>query len=156
MKGAEAEYALIIQKCKGKNAIFKIAPTKKNTIAVNKMFNPFEFVFKILEISVMLRLPVTEKKKHQTNGYDPVVLVTTKKQGDHVMISVKDNGEGVPQKVLDKIFQPFFTTKPTGKGTGLGLSMSYDIVIKGHSGDIKVESTEGEGAEFIITLPINA
>jgi signal transduction histidine kinase len=98
---------------------------------------------------------VTEKKKHQTNGYDPVVLVTTKKQGDHVMISVKDNGEGVPQKVLDKIFQPFFTTKPTGKGTGLGLSMSYDIVIKGHSGDIKVESTEGEGAEFIITLPIN-
>jgi len=99
---------------------------------------------------------VTEKKKHQPNGYDPVVLVTTKKQGDHVMVSVKDNGEGVPQKVLDKIFQPFFTTKPTGKGTGLGLSMSYDIVIKGHSGDIKVESTEGEGAEFIITLPINA
>jgi signal transduction histidine kinase len=69
-----------------------------------------------------------------------------------VSISVKDNGTGIPQKVLDKIFQPFFTTKPTGQGTGLGLSLSYDI-IRAHGGELKVETKEGEGAEFIIQLP---
>jgi signal transduction histidine kinase len=73
--------------------------------------------------------------------------------GAKVLISVRDNGPGIPQKVLDKIFQPFFTTKPTGQGTGLGLSLSYDI-IKAHGGEIKVESKEGEGAEFIIQLPV--
>jgi two-component system NtrC family sensor kinase len=67
---------------------------------------------------------------------------------------VSDNGNGIPQKVLDKIFQPFFTTKPTGQGTGLGLSLAYDIV-KAHSGDIKVETKEEEGSEFIISLPIH-
>ena len=64
-----------------------------------------------------------------------------------------DNGNGVPQKVLDKIFQPFFTTKPTGLGTGLGLSLSYDIITRGHGGELRVETKEGEGAEFIIILP---
>jgi signal transduction histidine kinase len=73
--------------------------------------------------------------------------------GDKVEIKVADNGNGISQKVLDKIFQPFFTTKPTGQGTGLGLSLSYDIITKGHGGDIKVETREGEGAEFIIQLP---
>ena len=72
---------------------------------------------------------------------------------DKVEIRVKDNGNGIPQKVLDKIFQPFFTTKPTGQGTGLGLSLSYDI-IKAHGGEIKVETKEGEFAEFVIQLPI--
>jgi signal transduction histidine kinase len=66
---------------------------------------------------------------------------------------VSDNGNGIPQKVVDKIFQPFFTTKPTGQGTGLGLSLSYDIV-KGHSGELKVETMEGEGSMFIIQLPL--
>ena len=70
-----------------------------------------------------------------------------------VEINVKDNGNGIPQKVKDKIFQPFFTTKPTGEGTGLGLSLAYDI-IKAHGGELKVETKEGEGAEFIIELPI--
>ena len=70
-----------------------------------------------------------------------------------VLISVRDNGPGIPQKILDKIFQPFFTTKPTGQGTGLGLSLSYDIV-KAHGGELKVETKEGEGSEFIIILPI--
>jgi len=74
--------------------------------------------------------------------------------GDKVLISVKDNGNGIPEKVLDKIFQPFFTTKPTGQGTGLGLSLSYDI-IKAHGGEIKVETKEGDGAEFIILLSIH-
>ena len=75
-----------------------------------------------------------------------------KKDCDKVEIKVKDNGNGIPQKVLDKIFQPFFTTKPTGQGTGLGLSLGYDIV-KAHGGELKVETKEGEGAEFIISLP---
>jgi signal transduction histidine kinase len=70
------------------------------------------------------------------------------------LISVKDSGDGIPQKVLDKIFQPFFTTKPTGQGTGLGLSLSYDI-IKAHGGEIKAQTEEGEGAAFIIQLPIS-
>jgi signal transduction histidine kinase len=70
-----------------------------------------------------------------------------------VEIKVKDNGLGIPQKVLDKIYQPFFTTKPTGEGTGLGLSLAYDIV-KAHGGELKVESNEGEGSEFVIQLPI--
>ncbi len=83
--------------------------------------------------------------------YEPTVSVSTKKMGDHILISVKDNGNGIPQNALDKIFQPFFTTKPTGQGTGLGLSMSYDI-IKTHGGELKVETKEGEGSEFIISL----
>ncbi|HET9744815.1 MAG TPA: ATP-binding protein, partial [Chitinophagaceae bacterium] len=70
-------------------------------------------------------------------------------------IKVKDNGNGIPQRVLDKIFQPFFTTKPTGQGTGLGLSLAYDIVTKGHGGELKVITEEGEGSEFIIQLPAN-
>ena len=87
--------------------------------------------------------------------YEPTVSISTKKSGDKVLIFVKDNGNGIPQKVLDKIFQPFFTTKPTGQGTGLGLSLSYDIV-KAHGGELKVETKEGEGSEFIIQLPINS
>jgi signal transduction histidine kinase len=94
---------------------------------------------------------VTEKKKQAGEGYDPTVSVTTKKINGKIEIKVKDNGNGIPQKVLDKIFQPFFTTKPTGQGTGLGLSLSYDIV-KAHGGEIKVETKEGEGSEFIIQL----
>ena len=95
---------------------------------------------------------VTEKKKQAGDEYEPTVSVSTKKINDKVEIRVKDNGNGIPQKVLDKIFQPFFTTKPTGQGTGLGLSLSYDIV-KAHGGEIKVETKEGEGSEFIIQLP---
>ncbi|MEP7144239.1 MAG: ATP-binding protein [Ferruginibacter sp.] len=106
---------------------------------------------------------VNEKKKEQKVGYDPTVSVSTKKIGDKIEISVRDNGNGIPQKVLEKIFQPFFTTKPTGQGTGLGLSLSYDI-IKAHGGELKVETLsaeataqsgkDGEGAEFIIRLPV--
>jgi signal transduction histidine kinase/DNA-directed RNA polymerase subunit N (RpoN/RPB10) len=84
--------------------------------------------------------------------HSPTVWVSTKKLGDKVIISVRDNGPGIPKKILDKIFQPFFTTKPTGQGTGLGLSLSYDIV-KAHGGEIKINTKEGEGAEFIISLP---
>ena len=86
-------------------------------------------------------------------NYEPTVSVSTKKEGNKVLISVKDNGNGIPLKILDKIFQPFFTTKPTGQGTGLGLSLSYDIV-KAHGGELKVETKDGEGSEFIIQLTI--
>lgn len=98
---------------------------------------------------------VSEKKKQQSNEYEPTVSVSTIKVDDKVVISVKDNGIGIPPKILDKIFQPFFTTKPTGLGTGLGLSMSYDIV-KAHGGELKVETKEGEGSEFIIVLPVQS
>ena len=96
---------------------------------------------------------VNQKQKQNLNEYERTVTVTTAKQNGKVEIKVADNGNGIPQKVLDKIFQPFFTTKPTGQGTGLGLSLSYDIV-KAHGGEIKVETKENEGTEFIIKLPV--
>ena len=95
---------------------------------------------------------VDEKKKGNQNGYEPTVSVSTKMTNGKVEIRVKDNGNGIPEKVLDKIFQPFFTTKPTGQGTGLGLSLSYDIV-KAHGGELKVETRKGEGSIFIMNLP---
>jgi signal transduction histidine kinase len=96
---------------------------------------------------------VNEQKTRNPESYKPIVSVTTMKHDDKVQIIVKDNGNGIPQKIVDKIFQPFFTTKPTGQGTGLGLSLAYDI-IKVHGGTLKVESKEGEGSEFIIQLPV--
>jgi signal transduction histidine kinase len=96
----------------------------------------------------------SERKKEQADGYEATVSVNTKKVGGKVKISVKDNGNGIPQNVLDKVFQPFFTTKPTGQGTGLGLSLSYDIV-KAHGGDISVDTKEGEYTEFTVWLPVS-
>ncbi|MGB5377258.1 ATP-binding protein [Muriicola sp.] len=95
---------------------------------------------------------VRKKKEEQPEGYEPTVTVSTKKTKDGVKISVKDNGNGIPEGIKEKIFQPFFTTKPTGQGTGLGLSMSYDIVTKGHGGELKMETKEGEGTVFTISL----
>jgi signal transduction histidine kinase len=96
---------------------------------------------------------VTEKRKQGTNGYEPIVAISTKKFDDKVELKVSDNGIGIPEKIKEKIFNPFFTTKPTGQGTGLGLSLSYDIV-KAHGGEITVKSKNGEGSEFTINLPI--
>ena len=96
---------------------------------------------------------VDEKKKSGVENYAPTVDVSTKKINDKTEIRVADNGNGIPQNVIDKIFQPFFTTKPTGQGTGLGLSMSYDIVTKGHRGELKVHTTENVGTEFTISIP---
>jgi two-component system, NtrC family, sensor kinase len=100
---------------------------------------------------------VNEKKKQQPENYEPSVSVSTKKINDkpdsyRVEIKVNDNGNGIPQNIVDKIFQPFFTTKPTGQGTGLGLSLAYDIV-KTHGGDIRVATKEGEYSEFSVILP---
>ncbi len=94
---------------------------------------------------------VDENKKQNPEGYEPTVSVATRRINSTVELMVTDNGPGIPQKVLEKIFQPFFTTKPTGQGTGLGLSLAYDIV-KAHGGELRVETTEGRGSVFIIVL----
>jgi signal transduction histidine kinase len=96
---------------------------------------------------------VNEKQKPEGDKFEPCVSVWTKKLNDRIEIIVKDNGDGIPQSIIDKIFQPFFTTKPTGQGTGLGLSLAYDIA-KAHGGEIKVESKENEFTRFIFQLPI--
>ncbi|MCB2219041.1 MAG: hypothetical protein KQI35_01510 [Bacteroidetes bacterium] len=97
---------------------------------------------------------VSEKAKQEKDEYKPAVVVSSKKLNDKIEIRVKDNGNGIPESVMDKIFQPFFTTKPTGQGTGLGLSMSYDIITKGHGGELIVSSELSKGSEFIIRLPL--
>jgi signal transduction histidine kinase len=95
---------------------------------------------------------VNERCKTEGERYKAIVSVQTKRINNNIEIIVRDNGKGIPQNIVDKIFQPFFTTKPTGQGTGLGLSLSYDI-IKAHGGEIKVESKEGQETEFIVVLP---
>ncbi len=96
-----------------------------------------------------------QKKKELKDAYFPILSVQTKNLGNKVEIRIKDNGKGIPQEIIDKVFNPFFTTKPAGQGTGLGLSLSYDIIAQEHHGEMKVESKEGEFAEFIITIPKN-
>jgi signal transduction histidine kinase len=106
---------------------------------------------------------VDKKAKENEEEYKPLIVIKTQLEssplggqgGQGIKISVKDNGPGIPPQIIEKIFQPFFTTKPTGQGTGLGLSLSYDI-INAHGGDITVESLENEGSEFIIQLPIKS
>jgi two-component system, NtrC family, sensor kinase len=115
-------------------------------------FAPQDFGRVLLNLYNNAFYAVSEKDRQKPEGYEPTVSVSTRKTGNWVEVRIKDNGNGIPQKVKDKIFQPFFTTKPTGQGTGLGLSLSYDIV-KAHGGELKVESKEGEGAEFVIQIP---
>jgi signal transduction histidine kinase len=96
---------------------------------------------------------ITEKKERGKDNFEPTVSVSTKKVNGQLEIRIRDNGDGISQAVLDKVFQPFFTTKPTGQGTGLGLSLSLEI-IRAHGGSIKIETEEGTFAEFIILLPM--
>ena len=129
--------------------LIKIIPQDMGRVILNLITNAF--------------YAVNEKKKTtKEEDYKPTVSVSTKcadtpsgagGERAEILITVKDNGNGMPPHVVDKIFQPFFTTKPTGQGTGLGLSMSYDIVTKGHGGELKVETKEGVGSEFIVQLP---
>jgi len=123
------------------NSIGKInvAPQEMGRVILNLLNNAF--------------YAVNEKQKQNLNGYQPTVTLTTAKRNGKVEIKVRDNGNGIPHKIVDKIFQPFFTTRPAGQGTGLGLSLAYDIVTKGHGGELVVETKEGEGSEFIIRLP---
>lgn len=98
---------------------------------------------------------MNEQKNKNLISYEPKVFVRTQKCDGKIEITVSDNGNGIPEKIINKIFQPFFTTKPTGLGTGLGLSLSYDI-IKAHGGELKAQSKEGMSATFVISLPINS
>lgn len=125
----------------------KIIPQDIGRVVLNLLTNAF--------------YAVDEKKKNTKGSYEPTVSISTKRipipgkiNEAKVEITVTDNGNGIPNEIKNKIFQPFFTTKPTGQGTGLGLSMSYDIITKGHGGQLKVESKEGEGSQFIIILKI--
>jgi two-component system, NtrC family, sensor kinase len=101
----------------------------------------------------MLFLLLLKGERQKEKDMSQLFQSAQKNSGNQICINVKDNGNGIPQKVVDKIFQPFFTTKPTGQGTGLGLSLSYDIV-KAHGGEIRVETKEGEWSEFIIEFPL--
>ena len=94
-----------------------------------------------------------KSKKTGQPGFEPQVSLTTASQERMVTISIKDNGDGIPDDLMKKIFQPFFTTKPTGEGTGLGLSLSFDIITKGHGGQLQVQTEPGMGTTFIISLP---
>jgi signal transduction histidine kinase len=118
----------------------KVVPQEIGRVLLNLITNAFH--------------AVTDRKAKEPDGYEPTVWVKSRSTENGVEISVRDNGGGIPEEIRDKIFQPFFTTKPTGEGTGLGLSMSYDIVTKGHGGQLKVKSKEGEGTEFLIILPV--
>jgi signal transduction histidine kinase len=129
----------------------EIVPQDIGRVVLNLISNAFYAVSERKKVPLAL--------EGETHKYEPTVSISTKlisplpgKQGG-ILISVKDNGTGIPQNILDKIFQPFFTTKPSGQGTGLGLSLSYDIV-KAHAGELKVETAEGKGTEFILLLPI--
>ena len=118
----------------------KVAPQDFGRVLLNLINNAFQAVS-------------TDDSIEEENAVKPIVTVSTKRITKGVEIYVSDNGPGIPEDIREKIFQPFFTTKPTGQGTGLGLSISYDIVTKGHGGEIKVLSKSGEGTSFIITIP---
>jgi signal transduction histidine kinase len=109
----------------------------------------------LLNLLINAFYAVAEKSKQLGESYCPEVCVQTKQVGNTVQIRVRDNGCGIPAAVREKIYQPFFTTKPTGEGTGLGLSLSYDIITKGHGGTLTVDSKEGEYTEFLISLPLD-
>ena len=94
-----------------------------------------------------------QKKLRSADGFRPAIRVSTRDTGAEVEVRIRDNGTGMPKSVVQKIFNPFFTTKPTGSGTGLGLSLSYQIVVEQHKGAIRVDTEEGEHTEFIVTLP---
>jgi signal transduction histidine kinase len=128
-----------------------IVPQDIGRVILNLITNAF-YVVNEKTLTTVLD-PAYRQAGRTVVKYEPTVSVSTKRKVKTIEIKVADNGKGIPQKILDKIFQPFFTTKPTGEGTGLGLSLSYDIV-KAHGGELKVQTKEGEGSEFIIQLPV--
>lgn len=125
----------------------KVVPQDIGRVLLNLINNAFQ--------ACTERNRSTDLVQYGDGAYIPQVTVSTKKLVNQIEITVSDNGPGIPDEIKDKIFQPFFTTKPTGQGTGLGLSLSYDIVSKGHSGEIKVHTSKGEGSEFIVLIPSN-
>jgi len=154
---------------KAKDKSFNVTVKSEFDTTIEKVYVMQQDIGRVILNLITNAFYVVNEKKHQEgDNYEPVVTVSTKgikyppgglPAGQAGLgafeISVRDNGNGIPQKVLDKIFQPFFTTKPAGQGTGLGLSLSYDIITKGHGGELKVETKEGEGSVFIISIPVN-
>jgi two-component system, NtrC family, sensor kinase len=122
----------------------EVIPQDLGRVLLNLINNAFYAVNQRQQLSESLKL---------SESYTPSVFISTQVIDNQIVIKVKDNGLGMPESVKAKVFQPFFTTKPTGQGTGLGLSLAYDIVTKGHGGALEVLSKEGLGSEFIITLP---
>ena len=129
----------------------QIIPQDIGRVILNLITNAFYAVDERLKAERLMHNAGGSTRKAES--YQPTVTVSTQKLTDKIEISVTDNGKGIPDAIKEKIFQPFFTTKPTGQGTGLGLSLSYDIV-KAHGGELKVNSAENKGAAFIIQLPI--
>ncbi|MBF8455668.1 GHKL domain-containing protein [Kaistella sp. G5-32] len=115
---------------------------------------PQDFGRVILNLLTNAFYAIDEKAKSGIKDYEPTVSVLTRKENKKIVIKVSDNGNGIPKEIAEKIFQPFFTTKPTGKGTGLGLSMSYDIITKAHNGELLVECEENKGTTFSIIIPV--
>ena len=140
-----ADYELIADENLPK---IEVIPQDMGRVLLNIINNAFWAVHQrhIVETGQALSLP---------KQYQPIVIVSTQHINNQIIISVKDNGSGMTDEVKAKIFQPFFTTKPTGQGTGLGLSLAYDIVTKGHGGTIECESVEGEGTTLIVKLPVS-
>lgn len=129
-----------------------VVPQEMGRVILNLLTNAF-YAVNDKKKQLEKNNPADGRQKEQA-PYNPTVFIATKKLNGKVEIIVSDNGNGIPQKEVDKIFQPFYTTKPSGKGTGLGLSMSYEIVTKAHGGQLKVKNNEGEGVTFTITLPV--
>ncbi|MFN8354595.1 MAG: tetratricopeptide repeat protein [Spirosomataceae bacterium] len=124
-----------------------VVPQDIGRVLLNLINNAFYAVHQRITVEARHALPLP-------SPYQPTVTILTNTSGNRIEIRVQDNGTGIPANILPKIFQPFFTTKPTGEGTGLGLSLAYDIVTKGHGGTLEVESIEGEGTTFVVKLPI--
>jgi two-component system NtrC family sensor kinase len=138
--------------------MINIIPQDMGRVILNLITNAFYACAERLVLSaVEVSRSATNDRKNasEDKDYKPTVSVSTKKLKDQIIVSVRDNGKGIPKHIVEKIFQPFFTTKPAGQGTGLGLSMSYDIVTKGHGGELKVETEENAGTTFIIQIPYN-
>jgi signal transduction histidine kinase len=142
-KDFNAEFKLELDPAVGK---VEVAPQEIGRVLLNLFNNAFYATQQKGKLAIA----------GEDTPYQPQVIVSTKKLGSKIEIKVKDNGTGIPENIKSKIFQPFFTTKPTGEGTGLGLSLSYDIITKGHGGELKVESKEGEYTTIILHLPLQA
>ncbi|MFZ0390116.1 MAG: HAMP domain-containing sensor histidine kinase, partial [Calditrichia bacterium] len=140
MRAQDATFNVTIEKQLDKNIEkLKVVPQDISRVFLNIISNGF--------------YAANSRKKAEPNSFEPLVLVTTRNDNNHVRISIRDNGSGIPEEIRDKLFNPFFTTKPSGQGTGLGLSLSYDIVVKEHNGSITFETEEGKFTEFSIHLP---
>ncbi|QIP13186.1 hypothetical protein G8759_11400 [Spirosoma aureum] len=130
--------------------VFQLDPTVGKVLLA-----PYEFNRVILNLVLNACYAVNERRKKQIDGYKPTITVASQRSDDHIDVKIRDNGDGIPDEVKQKLFTPFFTTKPVGKGTGLGLSLSLQIVNELHKGSLSVESEPGNFTEFTINLPLN-